>query len=81
VGRDQNVICVITDNNDVAEARDVLDGVVAVDRADVPAVSQRRSLSPRQSSDVSGMTTGAVRWCIVRRPVQVVPRDPVRDAF
>jgi hypothetical protein len=39
------------------------------------------TLNVRQSSDVSGMTAGAVRWCIVRRPVQVVPRDPVRDAF
>ncbi|MDQ3543021.1 MAG: hypothetical protein M3431_04025, partial [Actinomycetota bacterium] len=26
-GRDENVICVITDSNDVAEARDVLDGI------------------------------------------------------
>ena len=35
---DENVICVITESDDVAEARDVLEGIVAIDRADVPAV-------------------------------------------
>ena len=47
-GRDENVICVITDSNDIAEARDVLDGIVAVDRADIPAVTQRRTLAQQQ---------------------------------
>ncbi len=50
-GRDENLIFVITDSHDIAEARDVLDGVVAVDRADVPAVTQRRELA-RQASPV-----------------------------
>ena len=49
-GSDENVICVITDSNDIAEARDVLEGIVAIDRADVPAVTQRRSLA-HQSRD------------------------------
>ena len=44
-GRDENLICVITDTNDIAEARDVLDAVLAVDRADIPAVTQRRILA------------------------------------
>ena len=44
-GRDENVICVITDSDDIAEARDVLEGILAVDRADIPAVTQRRSLA------------------------------------
>jgi hypothetical protein len=39
------VICVITHSADVAEARDVLDGIVALDRADVPAVTQRHTLA------------------------------------
>ena len=42
---DENVICVITESDDVAEARDVLEGIVAIDRADVPAVTQRHTLA------------------------------------
>jgi hypothetical protein len=44
-GRDTNTVCVITDSDDVAEARDVLEAVLAADRADVPAVTQRRTLT------------------------------------
>ena len=44
-GSDENVICVITDSDDIAEARDILDGIVAIDRADIPAVTQRRTLA------------------------------------
>jgi conjugative relaxase-like TrwC/TraI family protein len=44
-GADENLIRVITDSNDVAEARDVLEAVLAVDRADIPAVTQRRNLA------------------------------------
>jgi hypothetical protein len=44
-GRDENLLCVVTDSDDVAEARDVLEGVLAVDRADIPAVTQRRALA------------------------------------
>ena len=44
-GGEENVICVITDSDDIAEARDILDGIVAIDRADIPAVTQRRSLA------------------------------------
>jgi len=36
---------VITDSDDSAEARDVLEAVLAADRADVPAVTQRRTLA------------------------------------
>jgi AAA domain len=44
-GRDENQIHVITDHDDLAEARDVLDGVLAHDRADSPAVTQSRHLA------------------------------------
>ena len=44
-GRDDNRIHVVTDTADLAEARDVLDAVLAHDRADVPAVAQRRLLA------------------------------------
>ena len=35
----------ITDSDDIAEARDVLEAVLAADRADVPATTQRRTLA------------------------------------
>jgi hypothetical protein len=44
-GRDENRIRVITEHNDLAEARDVLDGVLAHDGADLPAVTQHRHLA------------------------------------
>jgi hypothetical protein len=44
-GRHDNLLCVVTDNDDVAQARDVLEGILALDRADVPAVTQRRALA------------------------------------
>ena len=44
-GRQDNTVCVITETHDLGEARDVLDAVLAVDRADVPATTQRRTLA------------------------------------
>jgi conjugative relaxase-like TrwC/TraI family protein len=44
-GREENSIHVITDSSDVAEARDVLERILAVDRSDMPAVTQRRQLA------------------------------------
>jgi len=43
-GRDSNQFLVVTDTNDIADARDVLDRVLTFDRADVPATAQRRHL-------------------------------------
>jgi conjugative relaxase-like TrwC/TraI family protein len=44
-GREDNVICVVTDSDDIGEARDVLEAILAVDRADIPATTQRRTLA------------------------------------
>ena len=44
-GRDDNHVHVVTETTDPAEARDVLECVLAHDRADVPAVTQRRDLA------------------------------------
>jgi hypothetical protein len=44
-GREENSIHVVTESADVTEARDVLERVLAVDRADIPAVTQRRQLA------------------------------------
>ena len=59
-GRDDNRIHVITDTDDLAEARDVLDGVLAHDRADVPAVTQRRHLA-QTDGPTAGTRTRAAR--------------------
>ena len=45
-GREENRIHVVTESADPAEARDVLEAVLAYDRADVPAVTQRRTWRP-----------------------------------
>lgn len=44
-GRDHNRVYVVTDTHDMSEARDVLNGIVASDRADIPALVQRRQLA------------------------------------
>ena len=44
-GRDENWICVITESHDITEARDVLETILATDRADIPAVTQRQRLA------------------------------------
>jgi hypothetical protein len=44
-GRDDNLLRVVTDSDDVAEARDTLETILAYDRADIPAVTQRRNLA------------------------------------
>jgi conjugative relaxase-like TrwC/TraI family protein len=54
-GRDDNRLHVLTETNDPAQARDILEAVLAHDWADLPAVTQRRDLArhtpslPRQS--------------------------------
>jgi len=47
-GRQDNTVCVITETHDIDEARDVLDAVLAIDRADVPATTQRRALATQE---------------------------------
>jgi conjugative relaxase-like TrwC/TraI family protein len=44
-GRDSNLLCVVTDSDDIGDARDVLEAILAIDRADIPAVTQRRTLA------------------------------------
>ncbi len=44
-GEQENLILVVTDDRDLDQARDILEGVVASDRADIPATTQRRELS------------------------------------
>ena len=44
-GRDENHLHVVTDTNDLADARDVLEQILAIDRADTPATRTRRELA------------------------------------
>ncbi len=60
-GRDTNTLCVVTDSDDIAEARDVLEAVLAADRADVPATTQRRTLAQA----VHQPMTTPIRRCAV----------------
>ena len=44
-GQHHNVICVVTDTHDIADAIDVLEQILATDRADLPATRTRRELA------------------------------------
>ncbi len=44
-GQQDNTVCVITETHDPAEARDILDTIITIDRADVPATTQRQALA------------------------------------
>jgi conjugative relaxase-like TrwC/TraI family protein len=44
-GEQANLILVVTDGRDLDQARDILEGVVASDRADIPATTQHRELA------------------------------------
>jgi hypothetical protein len=42
---DQNIVLVVTDTDDIGEARDTLERVLTTDRADTPVFTQRRQLT------------------------------------
>lgn len=44
-GRGENLICVVTDTHDIADAIDVLERILATDRADHPATRTRHQLA------------------------------------
>jgi hypothetical protein len=82
-GRDENRIHVITDTADLAEARDVLEAVLAHDRADIPAVTQRRDLArqaqpaqPRQPQAAPSIPDWVDPW---RAQLDQRSDDLVRD--
>lgn len=52
-GERTNVVCVVTETHDIAEARDILDAIIAFDRADTPATTQRRDLAKLDRHHVS----------------------------
>jgi len=44
-GREENVALVVTEGPDVAEAISILEAAIAIDRADIPATTHRRTLA------------------------------------
>jgi conjugative relaxase-like TrwC/TraI family protein len=44
-GRDENLALVVTETPDVAEAIGILEAAIAIDRADIPATTHRRTLA------------------------------------
>jgi conjugative relaxase-like TrwC/TraI family protein len=64
-GRDENWICVVTQSADVAEARDVLETILAVDRADIPAVTQRQRLAEQDHDTVAPRRRDRLGRCAI----------------
>jgi ATP-dependent exoDNAse (exonuclease V) alpha subunit len=74
-GRHENHLCVVTEEPDLDKARDVLEQVLTNDRADVPAIVQRRELAAQvaASSDSTRQLTDAER---LRRRLDQLQRQP-----
>ena len=51
-GQQENSVRVVTETHDIAEACDILQGIMTSDRADVPAVAQRRQLAQQDRQPI-----------------------------
>jgi hypothetical protein len=82
-GRHDNLLCVVTDSNDVAEARDTLETILAFDRADIPAVTQRRNLAHQQTAEDWRQPSAAGRCEIPQwfEPLRAGLRRDLHDAM
>lgn len=76
-GRHENHLCAVTEEPDLDEARDVLEQVLTNDRADIPAIVQRRELAAQgaASSNSTRQLTEAER---LRRRLDQLQRQPVQ---
>ena len=82
-GRDDNLLCVVTDSDDVAEARDTLETILAFDRADIPAVTQRRTLAHQQPADAARQRPQPTARCEIPEwfePLRAELRRDLHDA-
>jgi conjugative relaxase-like TrwC/TraI family protein len=82
-GRDDNLLCVVTDSDDVAEARDTLEAILAYDRADIPAVTQRRNLAQQQPAEAWRQPMAPAGRCEIPQwfePLRAGLRRDLRDA-
>lgn len=66
-GQQHNLVLVVTESHDTTEARDILEGILANDRVDVPATTQRRTLAGTDRSP--------------QRPRSLQPRCTIPDWF
>ena len=82
-GRDDNLLCVVTDSTEVAEARDTLEVILAFDRADIPAVTQRRNLAHQQPAEAWRQPSALAGRCVVPEwfePLRAALRRDLHDA-
>ena len=56
-GRDENLLCVVYRLRRRRRARDTLETILAFDRADIPAVTQRRTLADQQPAEARRQPT------------------------
>ena len=63
-GHERNIIAVVTESHDLEEARDILERVLANERADLPAIAQRRELAA-EARPVARAQTRPERRCEV----------------
>jgi conjugative relaxase-like TrwC/TraI family protein len=61
-GERENLALVVTNSHDLAEARGVLEGVLLADRADIPAVVQRRTLAATVPASVPQRRVQVPDW-------------------
>ena len=80
-GRHDNLLCVVTDSNDVAEARDTLEAILAFDRADIPAVTQRRTLAHQQPLEAARQLPEPTSRCEIPRWFEPVRAGLRRDLY
>ena len=81
-GEQENLILVVTDDRDLDHARDILEGVLASDRADIPATTQRRELTntdraPRRHQPTLQPRCGIPAWF---EPLRTRVRDDLAEA-
>lgn len=87
-GRDQNHLLVVAESRDLEEARDVLEQALVNDRADTPAVAQRRQLeaqAPRRTprtarEDAEAVVSDALRKLITAERRAKPFTEPLRQA-
>jgi len=87
-GRDQNHLLVVAASSDLEEARDVLEHALANDRADTPAVAQRRQLeaqAPQRTprtvrEDAEAVVTATLRKLMTAERRAKPFTEPLRHA-
>ncbi len=82
-GRHDNVLCVVTDSDDITKARDILETVLAFDRADIPAITQRRTLSQQQPAEAWRQPSEPAGRCEIPQwfdPLRAALRRDLYDA-